>query len=154
AMIILSSAVGLLWNWRKWLICAVWFYPIMLFFFTTVFTNPAGIGSGFVGSLGYWISQQSVARGGQPQYYYFMVTLPDYEYLPYIFGILGLFYILVRRSWKRAGIFGIVLLALLAFEAFIWFTPGILQPVPGAQDQSFFFQNIPLFRGKDALAAA
>jgi hypothetical protein len=26
--------------------------------FTTFWTNPAGLGIGFVGSLGYWLSQQ------------------------------------------------------------------------------------------------
>ncbi|MBI4673480.1 MAG: TIGR03663 family protein [Chloroflexi bacterium] len=152
--IALSAAVGLLWNWRKWLLCAVWFYPIMLIFFTTFFTNPAGIGSGFVGSLGYWISQQSVQRGGQPQYYYLLVTMPMYEYLPYLFGGIGLLYILVRRSWKRAAVYGIVLLALAALEAYIWFTPGIVQPVPGAPDQTWLLQGFPFFSGKDSLQAS
>lgn len=138
--VVLSSAVGLLWNWRKWAICAALFYPIMLVFFTTVFTNPAGIGSGFIGSLGYWISQQAVQRGSQPQYYYLMVTMPLYEYLPYLFGLIGVFYILARRSWTRAGIFGLVLVALLAIEAYLWFTPGVLEKmaqvipfIPGRQ---------------------
>lgn len=141
--IALSAAVGLLWNWRKWIICAVLFYPIMLVFFTTVFTNPAGIGSGFVGSLGYWISQQAVQRGSQPQYYYLMVTLPLYEYLPYLFGMIGLFYILARRGWKRAGIFGLVLLALLAVEAYIWFTPGVIDTLA---------QTIPFMPGRQAVS--
>ena len=140
--IALASAVGLTWNWRKWLLSAVWFYPIMLVFFTTVFTNPAGIGSGFVGSLGYWISQQAVQRGSQPQYYYLLVTLPLYEYLPYLFGLIGLLYILARRSWTRAGIFGIVLLVLLAIEAYIWFTPGVLE---------WMAQNIPFMPGRQVV---
>jgi len=152
--IALSAAVGLLWNWRKWLLCAVWFYPIMLVFFTTFFTNPAGIGSGFVGSLGYWLSQQAVQRGGQPQYYYLLVTLPMYEYLPYLFGSIGLLYILVRRSWKRAGIYAAAFVALAALEAFIWFTPGIVQPVPGAEDQSWLLRSLPYFSGKDSLQTA
>lgn len=152
--ILASAALGLLWNWRKWLICAVWFYPIMLIFFTTFFTNPAGIGSGFVGSLGYWISQQSVQRGGQPQYYYMFVTMPMYEYLPYFFGGLGLLYILWRRSWKRAAIFAAVAAGLLALESYIWFTPGIVQPVPGAEDQGWLLQNFPFFAGKDSLQAS
>ncbi len=142
--IVLSTVLGLLWNWRKWLICAALFYPIMVLFFTTVFTNPAGIGSGFVGSLGYWITQQEVQRGGQPQYYYLFVTMPLYEYLPYLFGLGGIFYILLRRSWKRAAVFGAVLVALLALEFFIWFTPGVI---------ASFIQNVPFFTGKDNLQA-
>ncbi len=140
----LSAMFGLLWNWRKWAICAALFYPIMLIFFTTVFTNPAGIGSGFIGSLGYWISQQAVQRGSQPPYYYLMVTMPLYEYLPYLFGMIGIFYILARRSWLRAGIFGVVLLALLSIWSYIEFTPGVLE---------WMSANLPVFRGKDNLQA-
>lgn len=143
--IILSAALGAAWNWRRWIICAVWFYPIMVIFFTTVFTNPAGIGSGFVGSLGYWITQQPVQRGNQPQYYYLMVTLPEYEFLPYLFGMLGLFYIVWRRARRRAAIFGAVLLALVAIEALIWFTPDVLNGM---------IASLPFFRGRDALQAA
>ncbi len=139
----LSTAVGLLWNWRKWAICAALFYPIMLVFFTTVFTNPAGIGSGFIGSLGYWISQQAVQRGSQPEYYYLLVTLPLYEYLPYLFGVMGLFYILARRSWKHAAIFGGALVVLLAIEAYLWFTPGVLE---------WIGQNVPFAPGRQVAA--
>lgn len=141
----LSTAIGLLWDWRKWAICAALFYPIMILFFTTVFTNPAGIGSGFVGSLGYWITQQEVQRGGQPQYYYMLITMPLYEYLPYLFGVGGLFYILLRRSWKRAALFGAALVALLAIEFYIWFTPDVI---------AWFSANVPFFIGKDNLQAS
>lgn len=142
--LVLSAVVGLLWNWRKWAICAALFYPIMLVFFTTVFTNPAGIGSGFIGSLGYWISQQSVQRGSQPQYYYLLVTMPLYEYLPYLFGVGGIFYILLRRGWQRAAIFGVALLALLGLEFYLWFTPGVIDAL----------KTLPGFRGLDNLQAA
>lgn len=144
AFLILSTAVGLLWNWRKWAICAALFYPIMIVLFTTVFTNPAGIASGFIGSLGYWISQQGVQRGSQPQYYYFLVTMPLYEYLPYLFGMIGIFYILVRRHWKRALIFGVVLVGLIALEFFLWFTPGVIE---------WMTANLPRFNGMDNLRA-
>lgn len=143
--LLLSALIGLLWNWRKWAICAALFYPIMLVFFTTVFTNPAGIGSGFIGSLGYWISQQSVQRGSQPEYYYLLVTMPLYEYLPYLFGITGIFYILSRRGWQRAAIFGAVLVALLGFEFYLWFTPGLIDGL---------IANMPGFHGLDNLQAA
>lgn len=143
--VLLSAGVGLIWNWRTWLICAAWFYPIMLVLFTTLFSNIAGIGSGFVGSLGYWISQQVVQRGSQPQYYYLFVTLPMYEYLPYLFGLGGVFYILFRRSWRHAVGFGVALVALLAVSFYIWFTPGILE---------WLTLNAPFFKGKDTLQAA
>jgi DNA-binding beta-propeller fold protein YncE len=75
---------GLAWNARVWAACAVTFYGIFAFFYTTIFTNPVGIVSGAIGSLGYWLEQQGVRRGGQPQYYYLLVQLPIYEFLPVI----------------------------------------------------------------------
>jgi len=75
---------GLCWNERAWIPCAITFYAIFAFFFTTVFTNPSGIISGAIGSLGYWLEQQGVRRGDQPQYYYMITQLPVYEFLPLI----------------------------------------------------------------------
>ncbi|MGB8644518.1 MAG: flippase activity-associated protein Agl23 [Anaerolineae bacterium] len=141
--IFLSAVIGVLWNWRRWVIGALLFYPIMLLFFTTVFTNPAGIASGFVGSLGYWLSQQGVERGSQPPYYYLMVLLPLYEYLPYLFGILGLFYILWKRGGWRWAIFLGAMLLLLGTVASFWFTDGVLASMASA--------NLPFLKGKDAL---
>ena len=46
--------------------------PIALF--TTFFTNvPRGLTSGLVGSLGYWLGQHGIARGGQPWFYYLLL---------------------------------------------------------------------------------
>ena len=83
-----ASAMGLWWNRDRWLKLAGLFLAISVVLFTTFFTNPRGIGTGFIGSLGYWLSQQEVARGSQPWYYYFIV-FPLYEYLPVIGGILA-----------------------------------------------------------------
>ena len=78
--------------------------PYWLFFvfvFTTMFTNGNGIGTGLIGSLGYWLEQQDVQRGNQPWYYYIMVLVPMYEFLPLILsavaGALGL------RHWARSA---------------------------------------------------
>ena len=79
---------GLCWNPPVFIACAATFYSIFAFFFTTVFTNPQGIISGAIGSLGYWLAQQGVRRGSQPQYYYLLVELPVYEYLPVI-GVMA-----------------------------------------------------------------
>ncbi|NLG49344.1 MAG: TIGR03663 family protein [Chloroflexi bacterium] len=77
----LSVALGLWWNWRQWLVCAGIFYVIFVPFFTTMFTNGQGIATGMVGSLGYWLSQHGVKRGDQPWFYY-LVLVPMYEFLP------------------------------------------------------------------------
>ncbi|MDQ3248089.1 MAG: TIGR03663 family protein, partial [Chloroflexota bacterium] len=47
------------------------FWVIAILFFTTFLTNTKnGLATGIVGSLGYWLAQQEVKRGGQPLYYY------------------------------------------------------------------------------------
>lgn len=83
-----STIIGLWWNRDRWLKLAGLFLAIVIVLFTTFFRNPAGIGTGFIGSLGYWLSQQEVARGSQPWYYY-LIVFPIYEYLPLIGGILA-----------------------------------------------------------------
>jgi predicted membrane-bound mannosyltransferase/DNA-binding beta-propeller fold protein YncE len=86
----LSFAFGLSWNWRQWLMTWVLFHGIFAFFFTTVFTNIAGLATGMVYSLGYWLEQQGVRRGSQPQYYYMLIIMPFYEFLPVIGGVASM----------------------------------------------------------------
>ncbi len=86
----LSIILGVVWDWKRWLISAAIFYVLFVFFFTTVFTNINGLGSGMVGSLGYWLEQQAVRRGNQPQYYYTTLILPFYEFLPIIGSVLAM----------------------------------------------------------------
>ncbi|HYO89949.1 MAG TPA: flippase activity-associated protein Agl23, partial [Candidatus Limnocylindrales bacterium] len=81
-LLAVSVVLGLVWSWKRWMISAIVFYSLFVFFFTTMFTNPMGLATGMVGSLGYWLDQQGVARGGQPQYYYQLVIMPTYEFLP------------------------------------------------------------------------
>lgn len=87
----LSIAIGLMWNWRRWLIASLIFHVIFAFFFTTVFTNMNGLYTGMIHSLGYWLEQQGERRGSQPQYYYLLVIMPFYEFLPVIGGVLAMF---------------------------------------------------------------
>jgi uncharacterized protein (TIGR03663 family) len=69
---------------------------IFVVLYTTFFTNPYGIVSGTWGGVSYWLSQQDVQRGGQPWYYY-LLLLPLYEFLPLIVGLGGGVWYLVRR---------------------------------------------------------
>lgn len=77
------------------------FWLIQVLFFTTFLTNIRnGLATGIVGSLGYWLAQQDVARGGQPWYYYFMLG-SLYEFLPWLLSIVGalvIIYQLLRQS--------------------------------------------------------
>ena len=88
---LLSLSIGISWNRRRWFICAGIFHLLFAFFFTSVFTNIAGLGTGMIYSLGYWLEQQGVRRGSQPQYYYLLVILPTYEFLPVIGSVSAMF---------------------------------------------------------------
>jgi len=70
ALIVIAVALGLAWDLRRWPAVAAVFLAITATLFTTVFTNLSGLGTGFVGQLGYWMAQQDVQRGNQPWYYY------------------------------------------------------------------------------------
>lgn len=79
------------------------FWLINILFYTTFLTNLRnGLASGIVGSLGYWLAQQEVARGGQPWYYYFMLG-SLYEFLPWLLSIAGagvvVYWLLRKRDW-------------------------------------------------------
>ncbi len=86
---LVSVIVGMLWN-RNWWKYAVLFWSVYTILFTTFFTNAAGFFTGIVGSLGYWLVQQGVERGSQPEYYYVLVQIPMYEYLPAIGSLLAI----------------------------------------------------------------
>ncbi len=88
----IAIAAGLMWNANLWLINAAIFYIPFTIFYTTVFTNGAGFFTGMVGSLGYWLEQQGVERGSQPWYYYLLVQVPIYEFLPLLGSLLAGYY--------------------------------------------------------------
>lgn len=99
-LIAATIVMGWLWDWRTFLICAGIFYAIMVTTFTTFFTNGGGVASGIIGSLAYWLEQHPVQRGGQPLYYYVVVNLPLYEFLPTI-GALFAAFLGLRYWWRR-----------------------------------------------------
>lgn len=87
-------AVGLAAGaWRfgvaRWARLYAGFWGVVLVLLTTLLTRPAGVASGVVGSLGYWLTQQEVARAGQPWFYYGIVGLL-YEPVTVLLGIAAL----------------------------------------------------------------
>lgn len=100
---IIAIVLGLLWNSRLWLANAILFYGVFTIFYTSIFTNGFGFVTGLVGSLGYWLEQQGVNRGSQPWYYYSLVQVPIYEYLPAIGSIFALLLspLLLNRNKKK-----------------------------------------------------
>ena len=96
---LISFLIGIWWNSKVWLYNAALFYGIFIFFYTTFFTNGQGFFTGLVGSLGYWLSQQSVERGSQPLYYYALVQIPIYEYLAALGTLAAAFLAFRFRKW-------------------------------------------------------
>ena len=96
-LFMISAAIGLRWNVRRWLLSVLIFYGIFALLYTTFFTNISGFASGIWGSMEYWIAQQEVARGGQPWYYYILL-LSFYEFLALIFAFIGAIYYTVRGN--------------------------------------------------------
>jgi predicted membrane-bound mannosyltransferase/sugar lactone lactonase YvrE len=101
AFFLVSIIIGMLWN-RDWWKYAVVFWGVYTILFTTFFTNAAGFFTGIVGSLGYWLVQQGVERGSQPEYYYLLVQIPMYEYLPAL-GTLVAIGLGLKKLLSRTG---------------------------------------------------
>lgn len=90
-LIMFAVVIGLMWDRRVWLIGFTIAASIFVLLFSSVFTNWGGLASGLWQGLGYWVAQQDVARGGQPDYYYVMLT-SVYEFLPATIGLIGAVY--------------------------------------------------------------
>lgn len=86
--LVASVAAGLWWDRRRWPIIALAYYGVFFILYSTFFTYGWGVLSGLVGGLAYWLSQQDVARGSQPWYYYGIIG-PLYEYLPVLVSFVG-----------------------------------------------------------------
>ncbi len=97
AIILVSAGIGLRWNKNEWAKCALIFYGIYIILFTTFFTNLSGFSSGIWGSLHYWLGQHGIQRGGQPWYYY-LILLPIYEFLPLVIALIGSVYLAITRG--------------------------------------------------------
>jgi len=92
-----SILVGVFWNRSLWWKLALTFWAPFTVLYTTFFTNSDGFFTGVIGSLGYWIVQQDVQRGSQPWYYYLLVQIPMYEFLPALGLLLAV--VLGIRKW-------------------------------------------------------
>lgn len=96
-MVVISALIGLWWNWKVWTLHIGVFWSIFIIFYSSLFTQGTGVPMGLMGALGYWLAQQGVTRGTQPLYYYALIQIPMYEFLPAfgtilaaIMGIIGL----------------------------------------------------------------
>jgi predicted membrane-bound mannosyltransferase len=130
SLLVIGVLIGWWWGGKRWLIAAGVFHIVFGLLYTSMFTNTAGGWySGMVGSLGYWIEQHEVHRGGQPWYYYLVVTT-FYEFLPLLLSLLAIRLWLVRQRLVSTAGNGIMVLlaALLAWSFVGWL---FNRPIPG-----------------------
>jgi len=100
----IAALIGIWWNWKVWALNIGMFWGIFAIFYTSLFTQGSGFPMGLMGALGYWMAQQGVGRASQPLYYYALVQIPFYEFLP-AFGTLlaaGMGIPLLSKLLKRA----------------------------------------------------
>ena len=132
AMTGLAVVGGVKWNRTHWWRYALVFWAIWIALQTTFFTHWGGARSGLWQSLGYWVAQQDVARGGQPWYYYLVIT-PVYEHLPLVLAIAGGVFYIRRRD--RFGAFlafwaaGSFVLYSMAGEKMPWLLVNLTLPM-------------------------
>ncbi len=100
-----STYFGLLWRGARWGWLALAFYAPYILLYTTLFSNPEGFGTGIWGSLDYWLVQHDVERGSQPWFYY-LILLPVYEFLPLLFATVGVVWYAIRGDlFRRFAVF-------------------------------------------------
>jgi uncharacterized protein (TIGR03663 family) len=119
-LIVASAAVGLAWNPRVWLKVATCFYIPYVLLFSAFFTDIGGLGSGLWESLDYWLGEQDVSRGNQPDFYYLMFW-PAYEYVALLFAGPALLYFSLRggpRSWLLTAIAAVAFLFFFGADSF------------------------------------
>ncbi len=97
---LLGAAVGLWWRPREWPLYALLFFAPFILLYSTLFTHPGGLAGGAFGALGYWLSQQAVHRGEQPLYYYALIQIPLYEFLPALGTLAAVVMGFRKRSWQ------------------------------------------------------
>ncbi|MGA7669537.1 MAG: flippase activity-associated protein Agl23 [Nitrolancea sp.] len=98
-----AAAVRALLNNRRLLFVSLGIgFSIYAVLYTSLFTNMGGLASGSFGALGYWLGQQNVQRGAEPWFYY-LLMLPQYEFVGIIFFPIALLFLLkdTLTGWRR-----------------------------------------------------
>jgi len=131
-LIAATAVVGMAWNLRVWALVAAAFYIPYVLLYTSFFTNGDGLYSGLWNSLDYWLQQQDVRRGNQPWFYYLML-LPAYEFLPLLLAAPALFYYAFKGDvFRRFLVFWVAATLLgytLAGEKMPWVSVHTTLPV-------------------------
>jgi predicted membrane-bound mannosyltransferase/DNA-binding beta-propeller fold protein YncE len=100
---ILSAAIGQAWS-REWWKFGIYYWGVFVLLFTAIFTNSDGFFTGLLGSLGYWLVQQGVQRGSQPWYFYVLIQIPIYEFLPALGTLVAAFLGIKKLTTSRPNL--------------------------------------------------
>ncbi len=127
-----AAFAGIAWRPRVWIPAALAAALIYVTLMTSLWTNiPSGLCSGIWGSIDHWQAQQDVRRGMQPWFYYLM-TVPAYEFLPLILALGGGVWALVKGSpfARFLVLWFLALFAALSFagEKMPWLTTHLAIP--------------------------
>ncbi len=90
----------LLWFGRKWLLHAALFFIPFILLYSTFFTNPEGLMGGLVGALSYWVNAHGTNRVYQPYFYYAIIEIPMYEFLPALGTLAAVVIAIVKKLWQ------------------------------------------------------
>lgn len=132
-LFVIAALIGLRWRWQVWLPCAAVFWGIFILFYTNFFHNTQeGIASGIWGSFDHWLAMHEEERISQPWYYYLMI-LPIYEFLPLLFAFIGAIYYTIKgNTFSRFLVYWAALSLILysfAGEKVPWLSLYIALPI-------------------------
>ncbi|TXG82443.1 MAG: TIGR03663 family protein [Thermomicrobiales bacterium] len=101
-----TETVRSMWADKTGLYLAIFAYlAVFVPLYTSMFTNMAGLRSSTIdtdGTLLYWLGQHDVRRGEQP-WFYFLLLLPQYDYIVCVLGALLAAVTLVRSGASLLG---------------------------------------------------
>ena len=123
--------IGAWWNWRRFWVALAIFWAIYAVIMTNFGSHYPGIITGVWQSLGYWLAQHDVRRGGQPWYYYFILG-SIYEFLPMLSAMGIALYYAIRTGWRSIGIIVISVIS-FAISTTLLYTQYYQKPDPPSE---------------------
>jgi len=115
-----------------WIWAATSFAAVFTLLFTTFLLRPQGLRTALYDSLGYWLSQQPVNRGGQPWFYY-LAVLAAYELPVLVLAAVGIITSLRRPTLLRLYLVWSATLNLVVYswasERMPWLVLHLLLPL-------------------------
>ncbi|HEX4689672.1 MAG TPA: flippase activity-associated protein Agl23 [Solirubrobacteraceae bacterium] len=122
------AAVG----WAPWAWAAAAFVAVFTILFTTFLTHPHGLWDGVYTGLKYWLSQHSVGRGGESDFFYVVVLLGE-EWPVLLLGAFGAVAAFRRPTLLRLFLVWDFVLSLIVYswagEKFAWLVMHPLLPL-------------------------